>query len=134
MSTNDYILFVEDDPIMIFLLQSQIRQKKPELLNQFIIKKNGKDALDFLTEATSPIHRLPRLILLDLNMPIMNGWEFLNNLDNHQNLANLPIIILTSSVDRADKERSQLYSSVNSYKTKPLSGEDLFNITSQYLT
>lgn len=133
MKNHDYILFVEDDPIMIFLLQSQLRRNKPEYLKHFVTKNNGKEALEHLTASITPITRLPKLILLDLNMPIMNGWDFLEAIDQDQKLSKIPIIILTSSVDRADRERSQLYSSVIAYKTKPLSGEDLLKITSQYL-
>lgn len=133
MSHNDYILFVEDDPIMIFLLQSQLRRNNSELLKHFIIKRNGKEALEHLTESASPIVQLPKLILLDLNMPIMNGWEFLDNVESHPSFSSIPIIILTSSDDRSDKERSKLYASVISYKTKPLSGDDLMTITTKFL-
>ncbi|MGB3145956.1 MAG: response regulator, partial [Maribacter sp.] len=70
---------------------------------------------------------LPEVIFLDLNMPIMNGWEFLEEfekLPNH-NLKKAIIYIISSSVDPRDLERFKNYRQVNNYILKPITPNDL---------
>ncbi|MBC7914621.1 MAG: response regulator, partial [Pyrinomonadaceae bacterium] len=67
--------------------------------------------------------KLPELILLDLWMPKLTGWNFLDSFNSIAALesANTSIYIITSSIDPVDKQRAQLYSSVKGFLTKPAS-------------
>jgi CheY-like chemotaxis protein len=80
---------------------------------------NGKVTIEFLnTDFSSDTHYL---LLLDINMPIMNGWEVLDAIENLEKKDNISTIIITSSINYADKEMASKYSHVISYIEKPLS-------------
>jgi CheY-like chemotaxis protein len=87
---------------------------------------NGEEALQSLKGIID--QNLPSFILLDLNMPIMDGWEFLDNVQNIEDLKNIPIFIFTSSINPVDKERSLSYANVRGYISKPLTMSVLDNI------
>ena len=90
------ILLIEDDQIEIMKLQRTI--SKLNSRQNVIEAKNGEAALEILKSGK----KLPDIILLDLNMPRMNGIEFLGILKNNNQLKYLPTIILTTSENRAD--------------------------------
>ncbi|MBU2945130.1 response regulator [Zobellia uliginosa] len=111
------ILLIEDDAIEVMKLQRTV--KKLELKHNIIETKNGEDALEILRSG----NRLPDIILLDLNMPRMNGIEFLSILREDEVLKYLPTIILTTSENRADL--LECYKKgVAGYVIKPLKYED----------
>jgi CheY-like chemotaxis protein len=87
---------------------------------------NGKEAIDFLTNPEN--HQegsLPDIIFLDINMPIMNGWTFLETYDEiKQSLPrNIVIYVVSSSVDESDIQRSRSFASVTDYVIKPINRE-----------
>jgi CheY-like chemotaxis protein len=80
---------------------------------------DGIELLDYLTEhSRSQVKRLPDLILLDLNMPRKNGWQALIEIKAESALQHIPIVILTSSQERADVN-STLKTGAKSFITKP---------------
>nr|WP_321413571.1 response regulator [uncultured Allomuricauda sp.] len=91
-----YILFIEDDVIETMKFQRTI--SKLETKHTLIEAKNGEEALAYLESGKS----LPDIILLDLNMPRMNGIEFLGILKKHDKIKYLPTIVLTTSENRDD--------------------------------
>ncbi len=110
------ILLVEDDAIEVIKFNRSIA--KLGQLHQVIEANNGEEALGYL--GTSD---LPDLLLLDLNMPKMNGLEFLKMLRNSEHLKYLPTVVLTTSVN--DKDLKTAYSlGVAGYIVKPLKYED----------
>ncbi len=120
------ILLVEDHPSMNFL-------NKMELLNSqkagdIEIVLNGEEAITYLTNLKSTNAPFPSLIFLDINMPRMNGWEFLEEykLFDQSIRKDTKIIILTSSTNPEDEVRAERIPLVNLYKLKPIN-EALIN-------
>ena len=84
---------------------------------------HGKSTLDYLLSHFNPKEKY--CIFLDLNMPIMDGWGFLENFEKRKIDKNIPIYMLTSSIDKFDQVRAQNYELVSKYLVKPLTVEDL---------
>lgn len=121
------ILCVDDDPITLMLCKMVI--SKALFSNEIATAKNGEDALryfDKLKENT-PNHSKPQLIFLDLNMPVMGGWEFLDSFSTaeYSEYHNTKVIILSSTIDPADLEKSKKYPMVMDFLSKPISKEML---------
>lgn len=71
---------------------------------------------------------LPRLILLDINMPIMDAWGFLDKIQKHPLHMSLFICIITSSIDYRDREKAQVYPQVRACLTKPIDLNQLIHL------
>ena len=93
---------------------------------------NGKEALNYLY--SRPKEATPVLILLDINMPVMDGWEFLEALPTMEGNEYVHVAIVTSSVDDADRKRSLSYSHVFQYLEKPIKEESLKNLEALLLS
>ncbi|MVT08675.1 response regulator [Chitinophaga tropicalis] len=117
------IFIVDDDPIHQQIANIMIRRQGiGENVRAF---SDAQDVLDYLRQYHYEPDLLPDLILLDLNMPVMDGWEFLNDYAGfYQNLSKqIGIFVLTSSIDDKDRKKVDNYSFVKGYLTKPLSNE-----------
>ncbi len=125
----DKILFVDDDPITQMLCKMVI--KKNSFSNEIDIAKNGEEALEyfktFKQNSETELKITPQLILLDLNMPVMGGWEFLDSFSTleYSEYNHIKVIILSSTIDPADIEKSKKYSMVIDFLSKPISKEML---------
>jgi len=120
------ILFIDDDLITLMLCKMVI--SKASFSKEIATAKNGEDALKYFdTIKTTQSINKPQLIFLDLNMPVMNGWEFLDsfNTEKYSEFHETKIIILSSTIDPADLERSKKYPSVIEFLSKPISKEML---------
>lgn len=114
MRDSDYILLVEDD----YLDQKSLRRAMRDInvSNPLIVHENGKDALCFLRQEKESV---PALIILDLNMPQMNGIEFLNIIKADEKYKKIPVVVLTTSDEK--KDRVQCFESgVAGYMKKPV--------------
>jgi CheY-like chemotaxis protein len=102
---------------------------KNNVAEHIIVFTSANDALTYFSEnkTTTDEMLIPKIILLDINMPIMNGFGFLVEFEKitSENLKDTKVIMLTSSVDPNDIRRSKDYSSVISFISKPLSLEHL---------
>ncbi|MFX0066542.1 MAG: response regulator [Candidatus Hermodarchaeota archaeon] len=114
------ILFVEDECVDAMMAKRALREIN--IPNRLIIARNGEDALSFLRKADEK----PCIILLDLNMPRMNGLEFLKVIKQDERLKRIPVIVLTGSNENQDVAESFIQG-VAGYMVKPLD-------YSQYLT
>jgi CheY-like chemotaxis protein len=116
------ILLIDDDDVDIMTLQRAF--KRNNISNPLYIAMNGLEALDKLRGANGAekITPVPRIILLDINMPKMNGIEFLKELRNDPNLKNISIFVLTTSNDDKDKVEAYNYN-VAGYIIKPITFE-----------
>ncbi len=128
MTKFNKVLLIEDDPITI-LVCDRILQ-----MNQFggtvITKTNGQEAMQYLKELIAQNEPIPEIIFLDINMPVMNGWDFLNELTSLKNqLTHTPkVYMLSSTVDPEDTKRSKYYDNVAGFISKPLKKEHLDSI------
>ena len=109
------LLLVEDDEVDIMNVQRAFR--KANIANPFWSARDGIEALELLRSGKVPLHSL--LVLLDLNMPRMNGIEFLRELRADPELAHLPVVVLTTSDD--ERDRIEAYNlNVAGYIVKPV--------------
>jgi CheY-like chemotaxis protein len=97
------VLLVDDDPVSIFLLKGML--EKLQVTESIHTAKNGEQALKLIAELINAQEHCPELIFLDINMPVMNGFEFME-LFNHLDLKDsVNIVVLTSSQDERDIKR-----------------------------
>mgnify|MGYP001816771219 CR=1 FL=1 len=108
------ILLVEDDRVDCMTVRRALEEVKIE--NPLDIVSNGEEALAYLLSAEN---ELPGLVLLDLNMPRMNGIEFLKTVKIHQGLKKIPVVVLTTSKAREDINASFELGAAG-YMVKPL--------------
>lgn len=119
------VLLVDDDSTFRFIAKTVV--SKSGLATIIHEAVNGLDALEYLQLSAVAGRELPDSIFLDLNMPVMNGWEFLKELSalRDQFEKDLPVFILTSSINIHDRERSHTYPTVRGMFSKPLTSSNL---------
>jgi CheY-like chemotaxis protein len=123
------ILLVEDDQVDVMNVQRAF--KKNNILNPLTVAFNGVEALDKLrgTNGEEKIIPVPQIILLDINMPKMNGLEFLKELRSDPVLHPISVFIMTTSND--DKDRFEAYNyNVAGYVIKPITFENFVSAVS----
>lgn len=113
------ILLVEDDELDIISVQRTLKKLNTDY--ELNTAYNGKEALTMLHAAGQ--HSLPDVILLDLNMPKMNGIEFLKILRNDSMLRDIKVFIMTTSADPVDRTTTEKLG-VSGYIIKPLNYQD----------
>lgn len=125
------ILCVDDDAITLMLCKKVIA--KAEFSLEIDTSSNGEEALKYFEnlkkekEANNVILE-PQLIFLDLNMPVMNGWEFLDifsKSDYHTVFPDVKVIVLSSTIDPKDIEKVKQYPMVLNFLSKPITIEML---------
>ncbi len=120
------ILLIEDDSVDVMNVQRAF--KKNNITNPLHIAFNGVEALNMLrgTNGKPKLNPMPRIILLDINMPKMNGLEFLRELRHDPELRSISVFVMTTSND--DQDKIEAYSlNVAGYILKPLSFEKFVN-------
>ena len=126
------ILLVDDDEVSNFLSDIIIRDTiEIEEINTCM---NGQEALDFLENNIKMPNALPDVIFLDLNMPVMDGWDFLRAYKKLSKSLGKKILvfILSSSVYREDIEFARSFEEVAGFLTKPLTPEQVLHIRESY--
>jgi len=120
------ILLVEDNPGDVLLTREALKEGK--VLNNLYVAKDGSEALQFLhKEAPYENVPTPDIVLLDLNLPRVNGREVLAHVKSDLNLRRIPIVVLTTSKAEEDIVRSyDLHA--NCYITKPLDLEQFIQV------
>lgn len=125
MQRNVPILLVEDDDVDV---ENVVRAfDESRITNPLSVARNGEEALALLRADALNNRRMPGLILLDINMPIMNGFELLAILKQDPTFRTIPVVILTTSQEESDRYRSfQL--SVAGYMIKPVEFTDFVDV------
>jgi len=118
--TAKTVMIVEDDEGLQYYMKILIARLYKEV--EVIQAYDGREALDYIQDNRE---KIPEVILLDLNMPGMNGFEFLENWQQSYADSETNIVILTSSQKEEDKDRARTYSAVKDYLIKPVEQSDL---------
>ena len=128
------IMLVYDNPNDNFFHEREIKKNNPSTI---VIQKNSAmEALEYLRSREETNEILPDLIFLDINMPGMNGWEFLQeyNLLDKELQSRVIIIMLTTSDNSEDKAKAKQWGFVSDYIVKPLIKEKMQSIISKYFS
>lgn len=121
-------MLIDDDEIFTYIIKKIIEES--EIAEQITIFGNGRDAINYLTEVAEEEALLPKVIFLDLNMPLLDGWGFL---DEYIRLKpklckKINLYVITSSVSTYDHEKSKEYSDITDFIVKPLAKEKFIAI------
>lgn len=120
-TTNSKInlLVIDDDDINIFIISKIVEKTGYDV--EIVAKHNGQLAIDYIKELTANNLALPHLVLIDINMPILNGWEFIEAYEALNLDVDNDMYMLSSSVYENDIEKAKSYKSVKGFISKPLS-------------
>lgn len=124
------VCIIDDDPIYVFGTKRMM-----ELLNfsdNVVVYENGREALDNLILNIQDAD-FPEVIFLDLNMPIMDGWQFLDEFTKHSPPKTTYIYVVSSSIDPNDTDRVRDYNLVNNYIIKPMGESELNQVLKEVI-
>jgi len=119
---------IDDDEIYLFSVKKVIEVNN--LSERVLEFRNGQEAIDFFMNCTDNDQELPDVILLDINMPVMNGWEFIEEFKKIRPRLSkdITLYVVSSSVDKSDVEKAKSFSTVHDYLVKPMTASQLQNI------
>lgn len=119
-------MVVDDDKL--FNLIAKVLLRDAGISHSPIVCSNGQEALAKLRREINPNSAF--LLFLDINMPLMSGWEVLDTLQSFPYQENILVVIVTSSINKADKERAKAYPQLIDYLVKPIKKENLLTLKS----
>lgn len=119
---------IDDDATYVFALEKMISIFK--IAESVLSFANGEEALDYLSMAKEHPAQIPDIIFLDINMPIMNGWQFLDSFSKISNQLSkqISIYMISSSIDMRDMDKAKSYATVADYLIKPIKRADLIHV------
>lgn len=128
----DLVLLIDDNPADNFFHQMILEEAN--CTNEIIAKESGEEALKYLASIENGKHPQPDLIFLDINMPGMNGWEFIeyyHKLPEEQKGKKL-VMMLTTSLNPEDSKRADTSPAIKEFISKPLTVEILNDILASH--
>lgn len=127
------VVVIDDD--FVFRTCFEILLKSEDFSQDILQFENGQEALEAIQQWASDGERFPDLVFLDINMPMMDGWQFLDEIQKlPSEIRNeLPIFVLSSSIDPRDLSRSGEYEEVMGYIAKPLTRENLLYVSQHFV-
>ena len=119
---------IDDDEIYLFSVKKVLEVN--HLTGKVLEFNNGRKAIDFFLNHQNHDNELPDVIFLDINMPVMNGWEFIEEFRKIRPAISMDITlyVVSSSIDKTDVDRAKSFSAVNDYLVKPITAAQLKNI------
>lgn len=134
MNTIDKVYLIDDDEINNFICTNILR--KIDFCKEVLAFESGTEALDALKRVVDQgdMSQVPDAIFLDINMPIMNGWDFLSEYKGFKDkiTKKVTLFMLSSSIYQADVEKSRQFGEVADFVTKPLNADLLNDIKTKY--
>jgi CheY-like chemotaxis protein len=138
MQEIECVLIIEDDEATNFLTVRTLQ--KSGVVNQIVVRNDGKQALEYLANVGGvdkdgrPVLK-PNLILLDINMPGMDGWEFLEEYKKLESTAkgDVILVMLTTSLNQDDEERAKNIKEINDFINKPLVSDKFVELAKKHL-
>ncbi|WP_290699989.1 response regulator [Lacinutrix sp.] len=130
-STNvELACIIDDDTVYVNLVKKIIETKK--LCENLLVFSDGKQSIDYFEALLENLdaENIPEIIFLDLNMPVMDGWEFLERFTKIKNKFGkvITLYVVSSSINPIDVTRAKSLSSVKDYLIKPINIAELENI------
>lgn len=117
---------IDDDPVYIYGIRRVLENSG--LCDEVLTFSNGKDAFEYFRDhSQDAVKSLPELILLDLNMPVWDGWQFLDKFSELEQNKTVNLYVVSSTLDPRDLDRVSRYQSVTDIIVKPVSMEKLKN-------
>ncbi|MBX9734265.1 MAG: response regulator, partial [Chitinophagaceae bacterium] len=123
---NPFIIcIIDDDEVYQFTVTKNIQSQK--LAKKILVFSDGEEALQFLTANIGDNDAVPDVIFLDINMPIMDGWQFLEKYIHLKPRIGkkVTLYMVSSSVDPADTQRAKAIEEISDYIIKPITPEQL---------
>jgi CheY-like chemotaxis protein len=122
---NNILCLIDDDNIHQFIIKKIVKKLRPN--QQLLVFSNGEEGINFMKSTIGKIEKLPDLILLDINMPIMDGWEFLREfvIITPEIKKDIIIYILSSSDNPTDTEKAKEFELISGYIIKPINENQL---------
>ena len=127
------VLLIDDSNADNFIHKRRIENM--DITDEVVIKLNGKIALEYLNESFETTgYPAPELIFLDINMPVMNGWEFLEHYNQlkKEKQGEVILAMLTTSTAAEDREKAEQIGEIATFITKPLTALDLQSIITEH--
>jgi CheY-like chemotaxis protein len=126
-------LLIDDDCLTNYI--HQIVLEESGIFEEVEIAETAMEALDKLEKEESLHQPKPEIIFVDINMPGLDGWDFIKEYNNHKTNSDkrTVIVILTSSSSQEDKIKAAYAKGVYAYVTKPLTAEKLIDVIGKYL-
>ena len=112
------ICLIDDDDIYQFTFTKGL--KGSNVAKKILVFSDGEEAMDFMIDNVANTEALPDVIFLDINMPIMDGWQFLDEIVKIPTSKKVTIYIVSSSIDPMDLKKAKQYSVVTNYLIKPM--------------
>jgi len=128
MTRIDKVCVIDDDDIYQYLLRKELKSTK--IVDQILVFPDGAKAIQYMVEMKDQPEELPDVVLLDVNMPVMNGWQFLDEFrllkpSLHKKIA---VLMVSSSIDPQDIELAKKYAVVTDYIVKPVTRHALVSM------